>query len=131
MFPINGTSRKIYVVLAPISFPSAPHPPLANTSRRQKRGFVVCLSVGKEGISIPLGQEGWGTGNLCTRATDLAADTGGARGFAQSDRAGVRNETGVRESNWRLVLIIKFPNESISFPPVDGFSFPCAMRVWC
>lgn len=83
------------------------------------------MSVRKEGISIPLGQEEWGRENSCNRVTDLdlAADMGSMRSFAQSDRAGVG--TSVRENNWRLMLIIKFSNESISFPPVDGFSFPC------
>lgn len=52
-----------------------------------------------------------------------AAEMGGARRrFAKSDCSEVRNETNVRENNWRLMLIIKLSNESISFSPVDGFS---------
>lgn len=74
-------------------------------------------------MSVPLVQEEWGRENSCNRVTDLATDMGSMRRFAQSDRAGVG--TSVRENNWRLMLIIKFSNESISFPPVDGFSFPC------
>lgn len=44
------------------------------------------------------------------------------RGSAKSNSSGGRNEASVRENNWRLMLIIKFSNESIRFSPADGFS---------
>lgn len=51
------------------------------------------------------------------------AQTGSVcRGSAKSNCSGGRNETSVRENNWRLMLIIKLSNESIRFSPVDGFS---------
>lgn len=58
-----------------------------------------------------------------------AAETGSVRRarrrFAKSDCSEVRNEIYFRENNWRLMLIIKLSNESISFSPVDGFSLSC------
>lgn len=58
-----------------------------------------------------------------------AAETGSVRRacrrFGKSNCSEVRNETSVRENNWRLMLIIKLPNESITFSPVDGFSLSC------
>ena len=58
-----------------------------------------------------------------------AAETGSVRRaprrFAKSNCSEVRNETNVRENNWRLMLIIKLSNESISFSPVDGCSLSC------
>lgn len=57
------------------------------------------------------------------------AQTGSVcRGSAKSNCSGGRNETSVRENNWRLMLIIKLSNESIRFSPVDGFGFSPS---WC
>lgn len=53
------------------------------------------------------------------------------RGSAKSDCSVVRNEMYCRENNWRLTLIIKLSNESISFSPVDGFSLSCPGVVVC
>lgn len=61
--------------------------------------------IGGQGNSYSIHQ----TGNVC-------------HGSAKSNCSGGRNETSVRENNWRLMLIIKLSNESIRFSPVDGFS---------
>lgn len=67
-----------------------------------------------------------GDGGLLDRemrtAVTSEAQTGSVcHGSAKSNCSGGRNETSVRENNWRLMLIIKLSNESICFSPVDGF----------